>query len=141
MKMVTVTVTTIVLTVSTAAHAQPAGKDRFARLDGNGDGSITREEIVTVRAKVFERLDRNGDGFVDEEEVDRARQAIIDRATVMEARLARRWEKMDADRDGKVSVAEFQRRQVMFELADRDGDGVVTAEELEVVRGVLGRKG
>lgn len=141
MKMVTVTLTTIVLTVSAAAHAQPAGKDRFARLDGNGDGKITKEESIVVRTKLFERMDRNGDGAVDEDEMHRARQAIIDRATIMEARLAKRWDAMDADNDGKVSLAEFQQRQVMFELADRNDDGVISEEEIELVRGFFDRKG
>ena len=139
MKTASIVLATIIVTSAGVAYAQPV-QGRFARLDANNDGKITKEESVAAREKVFERLDRNGDGFVDEEEIGRARQAIADRAAMMEGRLSTRWQKMDADRDGKVSVAEFQERQTVFEVADRNGDGVLTEDEMNFVRGLFGDK-
>ena len=90
---------------------------------------------------VFRFQDRNGDGFVDRGEFRRARAARFDR--------------MDANRDGKVTVTEFSQQRAgdrrrlavlttspksapeMLEAAaeqayrelDRDGDGAVTRAE------------
>jgi hypothetical protein len=43
---------------------------RFARLDANGDGAISREEAANTRlARRFDKLDANGDGFITKEEM------------------------------------------------------------------------
>jgi len=125
-----------------AAIAQPlAGAGILGQLDVDHDGKITKQETVDARERLFVRLDSNGDGVVDQDEVEQARQAILDRAAIAEARLSNQWKRMDKDRDGKVSAAEFQARTVMFDLADRNGDGVVTTEEIDFLRGLIGRAG
>jgi Ca2+-binding EF-hand superfamily protein len=147
MKTAHVALATMVLAATVSAgNAQPAsgisfGQGPMARLDTDKDGEITREEAETARKHFFARLDRNGDGSIDGAEIETARQAIADRATMMEARLSARWRRMDKDGDGKVSTAEFQSRPVIFELADRDGDGVVTEDEIDFMRGLFGRAG
>ena len=35
------------------------------RADGNGDGSITRAEMLDARSQLFGTRDRNGDGYID----------------------------------------------------------------------------
>jgi Ca2+-binding EF-hand superfamily protein len=143
MKTASVALATLVLAVAMpAANAQPLeGHGLLARLDTNQDGKITRDEGEAARERMFKRLDRNADGVIDEVEVERARQAIVDRAAMMEARLSRQWQRMDKDRDGKVSAVEFQARFVIFDLADRNGDGAVTEDEIEFLRGLFGRAG
>lgn len=143
MKPATAALATMLLAMAAPpAIAQPlAGAGILGQLDIDHDGKITRQESVAARERLFVRLDSNGDGVVDQDEVEQARQAIIDRASMAEARLSNQWKRMDKDRDGKVSAAEFQSRTVMFDLADRNGDGVVTTEEIDFLRGLIGRAG
>jgi len=143
MKTASVALATMVLAAaSAAAYAQPLSKATLlGQLDADQDGKITRQETAAARERLFERLDGNGDGMVDETEVKAARQAVIDRATVAEARLSNQWKRMDKDGDGKVSAAEFQARSLVFELADRNGDGVVTGDEIKFLRGLIERAG
>jgi Ca2+-binding EF-hand superfamily protein len=134
--------TAALLAVAGAAHAQPLrGAAMFERLDADKDGKITKAEMSAGRERMFKRLDRNGDGVIDENEVEQARRVIEDRAASAEARLSGQWRRMDKDADGKVSAAEFQARSAMFELADRNGDGVVTKDEIDFMRGLSGRAG
>lgn len=132
----------VLAAAASAANAQPfSGPGLLARLDTDKDGQITREESAAARERMFKRLDKNGDGAVDEAEIEKARQAIADRAAIMEKRLSARWQHMDKDGDGKVSAAEFESRGVMFELADRNSDGVVSKEEIDFMRGLFDWKG
>jgi Ca2+-binding EF-hand superfamily protein len=143
MKTGTAALATMLLAMAApAAIAQPlAGAGILGQLDVDHDGKITKQETVDARERLFVRLDSNGDGVVDQDEVEQARQSIIDRAAMVEARLSNQWKRMDKDRDGKVSAAEFQTRTMMFDLADRNGDGVVSREEIDFLRGLIGRAG
>jgi hypothetical protein len=143
MKTASVALATMVLAAATfAADAQPfPGLGPMGRLDANQDGQITREEAAAARERLFKRLDKDGDGAVDEAEIDVARQAIIDRATMMEARLSLQWQRLDKDGDGKVSAAEFQPQTTLFDLADRNGDGTVGKDEIDFLRSLFGRDG
>jgi Ca2+-binding EF-hand superfamily protein len=128
------------LVVAGAAQAQPSrSAAMFERLDADKNGKITKAEMSAGRERMFKRLDRNRDGVIDEVEIEKARRAIEDRAAGAEARLSGQWQRKDGD--GKVSAAEFQSRSAMFELADRNGDGVVSKDEVDVVRGLFGREG
>jgi Ca2+-binding EF-hand superfamily protein len=134
--------TAALLAVVGVVHAQPLrGAAMFERLDADNDGKITKAEMSAGRERMFKRLDRNGDGVIDENEIEKARQAIEDRAASAEARLSGQWRRMDKDGDGKVSGAEFQARSAMFDLADRNDDGVVTKDEIDFMRGLFGRAG
>ncbi|WP_234896362.1 EF-hand domain-containing protein [Sinorhizobium meliloti] len=67
-----------------SAKAQTASPF-LQRLDANNDGTVSRDEIVAARAKLFARLDANGDGVIDEDETEWLRDAIMDRATALQA--------------------------------------------------------
>lgn len=103
-------------------------------VDTNGDGTVSRDEIVAARERLFERLDANNDGNLDAGEIEALRDAIMDRALAVQARLASQWRRMDTDRDGNVTVEEFRGRAVLFELADRDRNGRLSPTEISVVR-------
>jgi Ca2+-binding EF-hand superfamily protein len=123
-----------------AAHAQgipgkdTPGKRILQRVDTNGDGAISKDEMLAARERMFTKLDRNGDGAIDEKEIEGARDAIMDRADAAQARLGNRWRRMDTNGDGKVSEDEFRNRMPLFDLADRNGDGTLSADEIAAVR-------
>ncbi|MBN9549429.1 MAG: EF-hand domain-containing protein [Alphaproteobacteria bacterium] len=113
------------------------GQRILRRLDTNGDGAISKEEMMAARERLFKRLDRNGDGVIDEKEIEMVRQAIKDRAQAAEARLGTGWRRMDRNGDGKVSEDEFRASTPLFDLADRNGDGRLSADEIASVRKLL----
>lgn len=126
-----------------AADAQSApGTALLDRLDTNGDGALTRDEIAAARERLFERLDFNRDGNLDAEEVGRFQDAVMDRAVALQILLGAQWRRMDSDADGTVSREEFRSRASFFDLIDRDGDGRLSSAEFILVRNILsGRPG
>jgi len=124
-----------------AAQAQDMpGQRILQRIDTNGDGAISKDEMTAARERLFRRLDRNGDGVIDEKEIDSARQAIEDRAEVAQARLGNRWRRMDTNGDGKVSEQEFASSMPLFDLVDRNGDGRLSADEIATVRKLIAER-
>ncbi|TIP74517.1 MAG: hypothetical protein E5X53_02455 [Mesorhizobium sp.] len=55
------------------------GKRMLQRVDTNGDGAISKDEMLAARERMFTKLDRNDDGVIDEKEIEGARDAIMDR--------------------------------------------------------------
>ena len=87
----------------------------FTRLDKNGDGKLSGEEIR--RPEMLERLDKDGDGAISLEEYQRAAM-----------------ERMRARRDGASDPAPKRRRggrlnKGMIRRFDKDGDGKVSKDE------------
>ena len=98
--------------------------NRMQRMDTNGDGVITREEVTERALARFDRFDTNGDGQITEAEREQARAQ----------RRANR-PNPDANGDGLITREElgamaFER----FDRADANGDGVVTREERRAAR-------
>lgn len=124
-----------------AAQAQDMpGQRILQRIDANGDGAISKDEMTAARESLFKKLDRNGDGAIDEKEIASARQAIKDRAEVAQARVGNRWRRMEANGDGKVSEQEFASSIPLFELADRNGDGKLSADEIGSIRKLIAER-
>ena len=124
-----------------AAQAQDMpGQRILQRIDTNGDGAISKDEMTAARERLFRRLDRNGDGVIDEKEIDSARQAIEDRAEVAQARLGNRWRRLDTNGDGKVSQQEFASSMPLFDLIDRNGDGRLSADEIATIRKLIAER-
>jgi len=129
---------------------------KFAQADANHDGVLTREEWDAARAekraarkeKAFDRLDADRSGSISRSEWDAPRP---DRASAPDAEAGgtpppppghgRRhggpgrigagvFDRLDADHDGKVTLAEFEARPLeMFDRADTDHDGTVSPDE------------
>jgi hypothetical protein len=144
----------------TRAAVQAMVQARFAEADADRDGYVTRAEAEARmgagreqrqarrgerRGELFARLDADGDGSISRAEFDArpergpARQER--RSNRMERRGerggmmgagfgARMFERADADKDGRISIAEATARPLaMFDRADGNKDGIVTVEE------------
>ncbi|WP_162937385.1 EF-hand domain-containing protein [Indioceanicola profundi] len=125
-----------------SALAQPAGGDQehhgehgrhhgaamMEKLDTNKDGSIDAAEFEAAAATRFSEIDANGDGSVTKEEATaHAVKAATERAT---ERAGKMFERLDADKDGTVTQAEFtQARGRMFEHMDRNDDGTLSRDD------------
>ena len=113
-----------------ADHPRPAAQ-MFENADANHDGRITRSEFLEARQNAFTRLDRNGDGYLTRDDVPRrlaARRGVGDSGQGGDGGAMRA---MDADGDGRISREEFVNGSLMiFDRTDANHDGVVDAQEV-----------
>ncbi|WP_374571661.1 EF-hand domain-containing protein [Phenylobacterium sp.] len=119
--------------VGGAAHAQMRGVDP----DLNKDGKVTLDEFRKAEADgMLGRLDANKDGKITADEIqamaERAksfgRPQAADRLNAMVARL-------DTNKDGVITRAEIDAGAVRrFKMADANGDGWLSKDELSAAR-------
>ena len=104
--------------------------------DLNGDGKVTLEEINTDQARIFTALDVNDDKSMSVDEIRRRGRSLqIFRTTTL-------FDLLDANGDGKLSVAEVQApSKRWFKRYDANGDGVMEASELPADHRHGGRRG
>ncbi|HEX2885263.1 EF-hand domain-containing protein [Vineibacter terrae] len=128
----------------------------FDRLDANKDGYVDRNESHAARAAVFDRLDADKDGRLTVDELMSTRRgrgqgaksqagvnAQTDTATpvtdVRRARAERQLKRLDTDKDGTISRAEWlavdDRR---FDRCDADKDGKLAFGECRVAQATRG---
>ncbi|MEL6519915.1 MAG: hypothetical protein AAFQ66_03065 [Pseudomonadota bacterium] len=105
------------------------GAARFERLletfDANADGDLTQEEITAARQAQLTEFDSNGDGSLDLAEYE----ALW--LSVMRDRMVDRFQAHDDDGDGQVTTEEFNEEFAgLVERRDRNGDGVLNAEDM-----------
>ncbi|MXU63840.1 EF-hand domain-containing protein [Oceanomicrobium pacificus] len=113
----------------------------FSTLDTDGDGFVTEAEIAAAHAARFAEADTNGDGAIDADELKAAMDARhaereARRAEGADARLQKMIERLDTDGNGTLSAEEMQPRGTgrMFERLDTDGDGKISQAELEAAK-------
>jgi Ca2+-binding EF-hand superfamily protein len=127
-----------------AARAEPQNnrgerrESRFARLDANRDGSISRDEFF-ARARRGDRAEQGELRGVRAERRAERRAARLERRGQrggMMARLGGKgFERIDANRDGRVTLAEATTQRLRaFDRADANRDGRLTREERQAVR-------
>ncbi len=109
------------------ASAQPnGGAKRFAKLDTNGDGVVTMQEMEQRALERFAKADANKDGKVTPEE----------RRAVFEAHKQERFAKRDANGNGVLERSELERMpEKWFAKLDVNDDGALSADELRNMRG------
>lgn len=118
----------------------------FRMIDADGDGQVTRAEMEAAGpAAAFAAADADGSGALEGAELtafEEARQAEHE-AMRLRMRQQRMLDRLDADKDGSLSLEELQARGPagMFERLDADSDGTVTGEELAAARAMRDRDG
>jgi acetyl esterase/lipase len=75
-----------IVAASAAVAQQPPGPPPFERLDRDGDGKLSREELPPGVRNAFDRIDANGDGSISHEEDDTFRRRL-NRIGAEQARL------------------------------------------------------
>lgn len=124
--------------LATPAIAQPALPDR----------PITRAEVVAAVKAKFAMLDANHDGVVTrgEYEAYRARMAsgAADEGSGAAAfvHIGGKWfDRSDTKGDGRVTLAEATARPLeMFDMADANRDGVVSVKERQMAMMLMSLK-
>ena len=147
------------------AKASPEREALFKKLDANGDGQITKDEVPEEQQRLFERLlrssDKDGDGKLSSAEFltgttdqPRRREAPPERPAGREGAAGEKgrgeggpesaeiFKRLDANNDGKLVADEVpeERRQgflIMIERADSDGDKSLTLEEFTKARAMM----
>jgi hypothetical protein len=139
---------------TSSTRAGTSSEARLAKYDTNRDSRITRPEVDGALAAEFRTVDTNGDGRLDAAEIQQhGEKRRADRSARLEAwRAKARAEGLDprkppsdlSDRDnvdtlrygdwnmdGAITPDEFGgRTRALVMRADRNTDGLITAEEL-----------
>jgi EF hand len=101
---------------------------RFAGMDRNGDGRITRDEWRGNDVS-FNQHDWNGDGVLSGDEVRPGAQP-----NRREAEARARFDRLDTNDDNAISLSEWTGTQSAFERLDRNDDGVLSFDEFNARR-------
>ena len=136
MRPTSVLILTCLLSVNAHAQIRERPGSMFDRADANADGTLTREEYAAARAEQFATRDRDSDGDLDTadfgERADRPRVSKATAAMVFQ---------FDADRDGKVSKAEFVDGGLkLFDRADVNKNGALDQKEREDAESSIRKK-
>lgn len=134
-------------------------QSRFAQLDRDGDGFISKKEVDRLRkkeekpkfSKVYQKMDADGDGKISQKEwqdaVEKFKAIDADRdGTITGEELAEHtrrregeeqrkkiWQKyreLDSDQDGNITPEEWQGKPEIFSRLDKDGDGVLSKQDV-----------
>ena len=123
--------------VAYAGDAPGPGKPTHPTLDSNGDGVVTRDEAKAYPRLTadFDTADANKDGQLDAAELQAHREKM---RVEMRAKAEERWKAADTDGDGRLSLAEAQasmpRMAERFDKFDANKDGYVSRDEMHNIR-------
>lgn len=113
-----------------SAPAQTA--EQLAQADSNGDGSVSKQELLDLRAVMFGKLDRNGDGFADSKDSP----AFGPPKKKFQEAFAK-VKAADANGDGRISKQEMIGAPTpRFDAADKDKNGILSSAEMAALRAV-----
>ena len=120
------------LVILPIASAGDAGK-KFEKMDGNGDGKITRVEHSGGAQRMFAELDTDGDKVLTVAELESKKDdSYGDQDRRHEMSAAEKLRMIDQNGDGRVTSAEHaSRSDDMFDEMDTNNDRVLSRKELE----------
>lgn len=96
---------------------------QLRRFDADADGNIARAEFDQVIKADFASADKNNDGQLDAAETRAVNERLLTQREISPI--------IDWNADGRVTMDEFAAQwRTLFDRADIDSDGTVTAEEL-----------
>ncbi|MFQ5468021.1 MAG: EF-hand domain-containing protein [Kiloniellaceae bacterium] len=96
--------------------------------DKDGDGKLTQAEVNAGRTARLGTFDANGDGKLT---LDEYKALWLD---AMHTRMVDRFQFLDEDGDGAVTVAEFTKPySTLVRHMDRSGDGAVSPKDMKAL--------
>jgi hypothetical protein len=135
------------IALATKPEQLGAASAGIRRLDGDGDGKLSRAEHAEGAKKAFEAMDTNHDGKVTAAEIDAAHARVKDRRPSRSMKAAAltgadKIKLMDRDGDGIITLAEHTADALAtFDKMDHDKDGLLTSAELAAGHANVMRKG
>ena len=120
------------------AHRENMRARHFARMDSNGDGSITQTEVGERRWKRLSAADADRNGSITRAELDQAhangtlRPMRGHKGGFKRMDPARLVEKFDQNKNGTLEVSELpEHKRERLAAADTNQDQVLSADEIE----------
>jgi len=116
----------LALLCALAAAQHPRDPEaRFERLDEDGDGSLSRDELSILSRARFDELDEDDDDAVSLEEF---------RALSANGDPKETFRNLDSDEDGRIAIDGLsESMRPRFERADTNDDGFVDMAELSTM--------
>jgi len=115
---------------------KPDAEKRFNAKDLNHDGTITKEEFMHPYNTNFTRIDSNGDGQISIEEMrqymstKRPKHVTVEQWNV---KADHHFDRKDINKDNIISFEEFMSRyEDSFRGYDRDNNEMISLEEMRI---------